>query len=244
MLKRSIALILAAAVMLCFTGCLFESKPVSEPFSATKANEAALSYLKEKYGEEFVVTDHKYRGDSIAFGLSWQVSEVIKKSQENESNPRKYEVCVSKNDPYTILGDTFMISYYEKLYQDFAAPVVEKEMGDIPFELVVVSVSPNEFYDDYGVVPQAEIPDSFDDENSVFSKSDFFFKIFIPRSYDNGNISEICANINKRLTKENYFSGDIILLDDNEFDILSSASDKFWEYKINNNYLGKKAYSV
>ena len=246
--KNIIILTLTIIVTLLFSSCLLQKetadKPKYEPFSYEKADEVALAYLKEKYGEDFVIVDHKYKGDSIAFGLSWQVSEIIKKSQENEINPRKYEVCISKDNTYKILGDTVMISYYEKLYHDFATPIVEKEMENIPFELVVVSVSPNEFYDDYGVVPEAKIPSSFEDENSIFSQDDFFIKIFIPNSYNNYNITEICTNIKKRLTKENYFSGDIVLIENKEFDLLSSASDKYWEYKVNNYYLGRKKYEM
>ena len=109
MLKRSIALILAATVMLCFTGCLFESKPVSEPekeyFSKDKAREAAIAYVNEKYGDEFIEVDNIERRGSFV-GNGWYSSDIIRKSQKNEKDPRKYEVSVSWDTSYTILGDT------------------------------------------------------------------------------------------------------------------------------------------
>lgn len=75
---------------------------------------------------------------------------------------------------------------------------------------------------------------------TVFLKKDVLYLIYIPKKFDNGQISEICTNIKKSLTKDNYYRADIVLLSDEDFSGLDNSKDKYRESETNEYYLQKK----
>ncbi len=238
MLKRSIALILAAVIFM-LSGCYFSS------FSEEKANKAALSYLLEKYGEEFVAKKGGICTDSIAFGNNWYELTVVKKSEENEETQRKYTICVTTDRKYTVIRDTVMFDYYNSLYEKYVIPIIEKEMEGIPYVVLVdskMNLSIKAIRD--GVEAEANIPNDLEDENSIFEKRDFVFNIYISETYDKGQLPEICSNINNSLTKDNYYEAYIVLLSDEEFAKLAKSKDKYQENQVNEYFLGKEKYKV
>ena len=240
MVKKIICVSLfATVILLLFSGCFLKKEPEPEPFSKEKAEEAAQAYLKEKYGEEFVSVGGHERGDSIIGGNYWYVDEVIKKSQENEGSPHKYEVSISHDSTYTILGDTVMFDYYNACYEEFVTPIIKSVMKDIPFETII-------YYGlqlDYGIGPEKNIPVSPDDEQIVASRGSFIINIYIPESYDNGQIPEICKTIKERLTEDNYLLGVIAILSEEDFTLLSTSEDKY-RAKESNSFSRIKSYRV
>ena len=128
--------------------------------------------------------------------------------------------------------------YYQQLYYDFVAPIIAKQMDNIPYELVVmVSKDKNKFL-------SSEIPKSFDDEKCGLSKNEFSFEIFIPQSYDSENISDICQKIKNSLGEENYNQAYIDVLSDDQFDDLAASDDKYWKCVVNNYFDSKNYYKV
>jgi hypothetical protein len=236
---RLILLISTLAAALIFAGCHFTD------FSEEKANEAALSYLLEKYGEEFVAKEGGIRTDSIAFGNNWYELTVVKKSEENEETQRKYTICVTTDRKYTVIRDTVMFDYYNSLYEKYVIPIIEKEMEGIPYVVLVdskMNLSIKAIRD--GVEAESNIPNDLEDENSIFEKRDFVFNIYISETYDKGQLTEICSNINNSLTKDNYYEAYIVLLSDEEFTKLAKSKDKYQENQVNEYFLGKKKYKV
>ena len=240
MFKRIICILaITAIISLLFTGCFIKKEPEPEPLSKERANEAAVTYLKEKYGEEFVSVGGYDRADSIVGGNYWYVDEIIKKSQENEGFPHKYEVSISDDNKYTILGDTVMFDYYNPLYEEYVTPIIKNEMNDIPFIITANFGTSLKF----GVEAEKKIPVSPDDEEIVRFRGCFEFDIFIPASFDNDQIPEICKNIKERLTEDNYLRGFIILLSEEDYAVLSTAVDKY-RAKETHSFSAIKSYRV
>ena len=222
--------------MVCFAGCYFSS------FSEEKANEAAISYLNDKYSEEFVAKEGGICTDSIVFGDNWYELTVVKKSEENEEPHREYTVCISTDRKYTILGDNVIFDYYNSLYEEYITPIIKKEMNDIPFVIIVeseqaISISR------YGASSDAEIPKNLND-NTFLPKKYCEFEIFISKQYDIGQIPTICSNINNSLKKDDYRIAHIVILEEEEFSDLNSAKDKYWRCKTKQFYIGNKYYEV
>ena len=226
-------LLLIVIILFCCTGCYFSS------FSEEKANEAAISYLNDKYGEEFVAKKGGIRTDSIAFGDNWYELTVVKKSEENEETQREFTVCISTDRKYTILGDTVIFDYYEILYEDYAIPIITKEMGDIPFILIA---DPNPSL--YMAPPECEIPKRIDDDNNYIKKSQFSFDIYIPRSYDTGQIPDLCKKIFDSSIKGDYRQAYIVILNDDDYASLAASKDKHKDIYENNYFLQNKKYKV
>ena len=205
------------------SGCYFSS------FSEEKANEAALSYLNDKYGEEFVAKDGGIRTDSIAFGNTWYELTVVKKSEESEEAQRKYTIFITTDRKYTILGDTVMFDYYKPLYEEYVTPIIKNEMNDIPFIITAYFGIDLKF----GVEAENNIPVSPDDEQIAKLRGCFEIYIYIPKSYDNDQIPEICKNIKENLTDENYLRGAIATLSEEDFSLLSNSEDKYRAKELN-----------
>ena len=226
-------LLLIVIILFCCTGCYFSS------FSNEKANEAALSYLRDKYGEEFVAKGGGIETDSIYFGNNWYALTVVKKSEENEEPHREYKVCISTDRKYTIIGDTVIFDYYDALYEDYATPIISKEMEDIPFVIVVIPE-----YSRHGVSTEYDIPTELDDEKGYFEKNDFCFDIFIPKSFDTGQLPNLCKKIGDSPIKGNYQMINIVPLNDDSFASLAVSKDKVHECVKNNYFHQNKMYRV
>ncbi len=233
MLKRSIALILAATVIFMLSGCYFSS------FSEEKANEAALSYLNDKYGEEFVAKEGGIRYDSIA--TNWYELTVVKKSEESEETQRKYTIFITTDRKYTVFGDTVMLDYYNSLYEDFAVPIIKKELGDIPF-IFLANLGNIPKISMQGVAPDAEIPKSIDDDNNIIKNSEYEFKIFITDDYDIDMINDIRSKIKNSALKGFYRNSYLVILNDDDFKTLSTVKDKYQATQMWGCFLGKQDY--
>ena len=122
-----------------------------------------------------------------------------------------------------------MFDYYNPLYEEYVTPIIKNEMNDIPFIITANFGTSLKF----GVEAEKKIPVSPDDEELVRFRGCFTFIVYIPASYDNGQIPEICKNISEKLTKDNYLRGVIAILREEDFTFLSTAEDKYRAKELN-----------
>ncbi len=176
----------------------------------------------------------------------WYEARIVKKSEENTEAPKEYIVCVSTDGNNTILGDTVICDYYNIIYAEYVTPIIAKEMGDIPFVVIVDSESNLDtlnYTAEFGAKPDSAIPKNLDDEGNAFQKDDFVFDIYISESSDKGQMRKICKKIHDSLTEENYYRAYIVVLSDEEFKGLYSSKDKYFEERTHY-YNGKELYKV
>ena len=117
-------------------------------------------------------------------------------------------------------------------------------MGDIPFVVIVDSESNLDtlnYTAEFGAKPDSAIPKNLDDEGNAFQKDDFVFDIYISESSDKGQMRKICKKIHDSLTEENYYRAYIVVLNDEDFNALYTAEDKYLEERTHY-YNGKKLY--
>ena len=225
MKKINMILIIIAIIGICFTNCEIPKK--NKTIDNIVASEMALSYLSEKYDEEFIIVSEHQMRDSILGGNRWYCATVIKKSDDNNEKARTYEVNITfDGDSYTIAGDTVMLSYYQSLFSENADSVISKNMKDIPYCLVVTRVT--EDNQNYGFSLDAKIPQSKDD----LYKRSHYFDILIPLSYNSEEIPDICTQLKFNLQLEGLYSSGcyIIVVDDNDFELINSAEDPYVQY--------------
>lgn len=235
-MRRIIIVLVTVTVILfmIFTGCNKKEKSNSEgkitSIDNTVAGETALSYLSEKYGEEFVIVGENQMHDSILGGNRWYRATVVKKSDGNNDNARTYEVHVTFDDgSYTVAGDTVMLSYYQSLFNENADSIISKNMKDIPYCLVVTRVTEDD--PNYGFSPDTQIPKSKDD----LCKRDHYFEILIPLSYDSEEIPDICTQLKMDLQLAGLYSGVysgcyITVVNDDDFELINAAEDPYVQY--------------
>lgn len=228
MRKTSILLVIVTIIGMCFTSC--EWLKEDQSIDNTVAGEMALSYLYEKYDEEFMVVGENQMHDSILGGNRWYRATVVKKSDEKNDNARTYEVHVTFDDgSYTVAGDTVMLSYYQSLFSENADSIISKNMKDIPYCLVVTRVT--EDNPNYGFSPDTQIPKIKDD----LYKRHHCFEILIPLSYDCEEIPDICTQLKidlqlAGLYSELYSGCYIIVVNDDDFELINSAEDSYAQY--------------
>ena len=234
---------LLTAVVLGLSACsIFGSRDEpKDDFSEEKAGEVAVAYLKKKYGDEFVVSKSHQNRNSIVGGTKWYSVDVIRKSDEDKEDSRKYEVSVTWDTSYTVLGDTVMEDYYREVYTDYAVPLLDDELGDIPFRFEVDRILYNKNYDaDYSFAPELAIPESVYDENGHFVTEYIIFDVRIPESVAKRNdANELCDRIKTCLNKDSFCYGYLEIYEDERFeevDILGQGeygiSDRTHYYKI------------
>lgn len=242
-------LLLVATVILSmiFTRCNKENpNPEEKPTSIdnTAAGETALSYLSEKYGEEFIIIGENQMRDSILGGNRWYCATVIKKSDENNDDARTYEVSVTfDSGVYTVEGDTFMFTYIQKLAKEHLEPIVSEHISDIPYELVIIRGNESK----YGFSSDLKIPENEEDLYQIQYAGNLgiTFWIMVPLSADNDSMTDICGSLNDAL-KESRFKwyGYIDIIDDDSFEKIKESSDPYVQVVQKNEYTQCELYAV
>lgn len=222
---------LTVTLFILFTGCDKKEKSNSEgkitSIDNTVAGETALSYLSEKYDEEFVIVGENQMHDSILGGNRWYRATVVKKSDEDNDNARTYEVHVTFDDgSYTVAGDTIMLSYYQSLFSENANRIISENMKNIPYCLVVTRVTEDD--PNYGFSPDTQIPKIKDD----LYKRHHCFEILIPLSYDCEEIPDICTQLKMDLQLVGLYSSGcyITVVNDDDFELINLAEDPYAQY--------------
>lgn len=201
-----------------------------------QASETALTYLKEKYNDDFtVVSEDNRKSDGGLFGVNWWYDfEVVRASEKDSEKPCKYEVFVSKDEP-EILGDTVIEEYYRYAFANYSIPLITDALGDIPFWMTIY-VQPDEW--NKGFKPDREVPQSVYGKDGHFLTEDIVdFYVYVPDSaVGESSLEELANDLREYLDDESYDDGGIYVLSDLKFEKICESNSIKDSYDIRSEF--------